>query len=309
VARDAPRRSYISSSFELRAFPSEPQDASCRCPHPNHQVNRRLEASISCGVGQYKWPLKCSSFSSLCSHQSPRLLRACGTMSPTTTIHQCVIPGAPRSAIVHDYSLESIAGMELDFRAALPQESPFAVGISIELAPVGPNINTLALATQDQVFRLSFQQTPSPAQKISVQRILDVQYLTGFEFPFTLVLLARTLGSNVSGYDLSTLKNGGIATPGELLSKSDPISFRSINELWDGGILRDIDAKAACTLEPDYALRAWFTAMCVTLTPHASLINHLYCSAAKMAIQDFPLGQRLSTQLINKRVRFLMSTL
>jgi hypothetical protein len=189
-------------------------------------------------------------------------------MSLTTTIHQRVIPGAPGSAIVRNYSLESIAGMELDFRAALPQEPPFAVGVSIELAPVGPSINTLALATQDQVFCLSFQQTPSPAQKMSVRRILDVQYLSGFEFPYTIVLLARTLGSNVSGYDLSTLKNGGIATPGDFFSKYDPISSRSINELWDGGILRGIDAKAAGTLEPDYALRAWFTAMCVTLTPH-----------------------------------------
>ena len=204
-------------------------------------------------------------------------------MSLTTTIRQCVIPGAPQSAIVRNYSIEAIAGMEEDFRAALPQEPPFAVGVSIELAPVGPNINTLALATQDQVFCLSFQQTPSLAQKMSVRKILDVQYLSGFEFPYTIVLLARTLGCNVSGYDLSTLKNGGITTPGDFFSsrihisgsmddattKDEPISSRSINELWDGGIMRGIDAKVAGTLEPDYALRAWLTAMCVTLTPHA----------------------------------------
>jgi hypothetical protein len=190
-------------------------------------------------------------------------------MSLTTTIRQCVIPGAPQSAIVRNYSLESIAEMELDFCAALLQEPPFAVGVSIELAPVGPNISTLALATQDQVFCLSFQRAPSPAQKMSVQKILDVQYLSGFEFPYTIVLLARSLGSNVSGYDLSTLKTGDIMTPGDFLYNYKPINSRSINELWDGGILRDIDAKAAGTLEPDYALRAWFTAMCVTLTPHA----------------------------------------
>ena len=187
-------------------------------------------------------------------------------MSLTTTIYQCVIPGAPRSATVRNYSLEAIAGMEVDFRAALPQEPPFAVGVSIELAPVGPNVNTLALATQDQVFCLSFQRTPSPAQKMSLRKILDVQYLSGFEFPYTIVLLARTLGSNVSGYDLSTLKNGGITMPGDFLCKDES---RSINELWDGGILRGIDAKATGTLEPNYALRAWFTAMCVTLTSHA----------------------------------------
>ncbi|SRR6266849_1530714 len=187
-------------------------------------------------------------------------------MSLTTTIHQGVIPRAPRSAIVRNYSLEAIAGMEVDFRAALPQEPPFAVGVSIELAPMGPNISTLALATQDQVFCLSFQRTPSPAQKMSVRKILDVQYLSGFEFPYTIVLLARTLGSNVSGYDLSTLNNGVITKPGDFFSKYESISSRSINELWDGGILRGVDTKAAGTLEPDYALRAWFTAMYVTLT-------------------------------------------
>jgi hypothetical protein len=196
-------------------------------------------------------------------------------MSLTTTIHQSEILGAPRSAIVRNYSLEAIAGMEVDFRAALSQEPPFAVGVSIELAPVGPNINTLALATQDRVFCLSFQRPLSPAQKMSVRKILDVQYLSGFEFPYTIVLLARTLGSNVSGFDLSTLKNGDITTPGDFLhSKNVSTSARSVNELWDGGILRDIDAKVTGTLEPNYALRAWFTAMCVTLTPHAFLTIH-----------------------------------
>jgi hypothetical protein len=158
--------------------------------------------------------------------------------------------------------------MEVDFRAALPQEPPFAVGVSIELAPVGPNIKTLALATQDQVFCLSFQRTPSPAQKKTMRKILDVQYLSGFEFPYIIVLLARTLGSSVSGYDLSTLKNGDI-TPGDFFYKYKSIPSRPINELWDGGILRGVDTKAAGTLEPNYALRAWLTAMCVTLTPHA----------------------------------------
>ena len=231
-------------------------------------------------------------------------------MSLTTTIHQSEIPGAPRTAIVRNYSLEAIAGMEVDFRAALSQEPPFAVGVSIELAPVGPNINTLALATQDQVFCLSFQRPLSPAQKMSVRKILDIQYLSGFEFPYTIVLLARTLGSNVSGYDLSTLKNDGISTPGDFLhSKDVSTSARSVNELWDGGILRNSDAKVIGTLEPDYALRAWFTAMCVTLTPHAFLTIHPCHRAAKMAIQDLPLGQRLSTQLIDNPVRLLMITL
>ena len=191
-------------------------------------------------------------------------------MSLTTTIHQYVILEAPQSAIVRNYSLEAIARMEVDFRAALPQEPPFAVGVSIELAPVGPNINTLALATQDQVFCLSFQpeRTPSLAQKESVRKILEVQYLSGFEFPYTIALLARTLGSNVSGYDLSTLKNGDITTPGDFFHKYKSIPSQPINELWDGGILRGIDAKAAVALEPNCGVRAWLTAMCVTLTPH-----------------------------------------
>ena len=198
-------------------------------------------------------------------------------MSLTTTIHQCVILEAPQSAIVRNYSLEAIARMEVDFRAALPQEPPFAVGVSVELEPVGPNINTLALATQDQVFCLSFQRTPSPAQKESVRKILEVQYLSGFEFPYTITLLARTLGSSVSGYDLSTLKNGAITTPGDFFrfyKYESTISSQSINELWDGGILRGIDAKAAVALEPNYALRAWLTAMCVTLTLHV-FFDHL----------------------------------
>ena len=231
-------------------------------------------------------------------------------MSFTTTIDQSVIPGAPPSAIVRNYSLEAITGMEVDFRAALPQNPPFAVGVSIELAPVGPNIKTLALATQGQVFCLSFQRTPSPAQKMSVRRILDVRYLSGFEFPYTIVLLAHTLGSNVSGYDLSTLKNGDITTPGVFFSKYESISSRSINELWDGGILRGIDAKATGTQEPNYALRAWFTAMCVTFTLLHTFFDHPSLhSAAEMAIQDLPLGQRLSTRFINKPVRLLTSEL
>jgi hypothetical protein len=69
--------------------------------------------------------------------------------------------------------------MELNFRAALPPE-PFAVGMSVKLAPVGPNIHTLALATEDQVFCLSLQQRPSREQKVTLQRLLNIQYLTGF---------------------------------------------------------------------------------------------------------------------------------
>jgi hypothetical protein len=193
-------------------------------------------------------------------------------MVSTTTIQQREIPEGPPSAVVRNYSLGAIAEMEADFHAALPPEPPFAVGVSIRLAPVGLRIHTLALATQNRVFCLSFQQPPSPAQKVALRKLLELQYLTGFEFPYTISLLAHALGSDVSGYDLSTLKNGDITTPGDFLhSKNVSVSARPINELWDGGMLRRSDANSTGTPEPDYALRAWFTAMCVTLTPLAIL--------------------------------------
>jgi hypothetical protein len=186
-------------------------------------------------------------------------------MSPPTTIRQREILGGPRSALVRNYSIGAIGEMEVDFRAALA-EPPFTVGVSIEVAPVGPDIRTLALATQDQVFVLSFRQPPSAAQREALAKLLKIQYLTGFELPYTIVLLAHALGSDVAGYDLSTLKFGDISTPGDFLhSKSVFVSARAINELWDGGIPR------SGTVEPNCALRAWFTAMCVTLTPHAFL--------------------------------------
>jgi hypothetical protein len=193
-------------------------------------------------------------------------------MSPTT-IDQSEIPGGPPSAIVRNYSLAAIVEMERDFRAALPPEPLFTVGVSIGLAPAGPSIHTLALATQNQVFCLSLKQPPSSAQKETLQKLfLNVQYLTGFELPYTITLLAHALGFNVLGYDLSTLKSGGITTPGDFLHwKNGSIFPRRINELWDGGMLGRSDANSTGTPEPNYALRAWFTAMYVTPTPFHSL--------------------------------------
>jgi hypothetical protein len=189
-------------------------------------------------------------------------------MSSTTTIHQREIIGGPRSAVVHNYSLGAIGKMEVDFRAALPLKPPFAVGVSIEVAPVGPDIRTLALATQDQVFCLSFQQPPSTAQSEALAKLLKIQYLTGFELPYTIVLLAHILGSDVAGYDLSTLKFGDISTPGDFFHSKNVFSARAINELWDGGIPRS-NPNSSGTVQPNYARRAWYTAMCVTLTPLA----------------------------------------
>jgi hypothetical protein len=102
---------------------------------------------------------------------------------------------------------------------------------------------------------------------VALRRLLKVQYLTGFELPYTIALLAHALGSDVSGYDLSTLIRGDIKTPGDFLhSKNVFVSARPINERWDGGTLRRSDPNSTGTPEPDHALRAWFTAMYVKLT-------------------------------------------
>jgi hypothetical protein len=184
----------------------------------------------------------------------------------TTRLHQSEIPGAPPSAVVRNYSLAAIAEMEVDVRATLPTESPSAVGVSIELALAGPRIQTLALATRDNVFCLSVPQPPSPSQRKTLQKLFSfIPYLTGFEFPYTIVLLAYLLGSNVAGYDLSTLstnsKRQDITTPGNFLySKSVSAMARRINNRWDGGIPRS-GARSAGAPRPNYALRAWFTAM------------------------------------------------
>jgi hypothetical protein len=92
--------------------------------------------------------------------------------------------------------------------------------------------------------------------------------------PYSVVLLAHALGIEVFGLDLSTLKNKGITTPGDFLNaKSVRVSSRNINELWDGGILRGRNPNSNGTPEPDYALRAWLTAMYITVTPLASFFD------------------------------------
>jgi len=196
-------------------------------------------------------------------------------LSKTTTLHQHEIPGEPRSVVIHHYSLGALAELEADFRAAIPSSPPCAVGVSIELAPVtvGPRIQTLALATRDKVFCLSLRQSPSPAQSKTLRELFsNIPYLTGFEFPLIIVLLAHTLGSNVTGYDLSTLafsKHKETATPGGFLnSKNQSAPVRRINERWDGDI-------SSGTPKPNYALRAWFTAMYVILLYQYSIPIHL----------------------------------
>lgn len=197
------------------------------------------------------------------SQQPPGIM-----LSKTTTLNQHEIPGEPRSAVVHHYSLGALAELEADFRAAIPSSPPCAVGVSVELAPVGPRIQTLALATRDKVFCLSLRQSPSPAQCKTLRELFsNISYLAGFEFPHIIVLLSHTLESNVTGYDLSTLalsKHRETVTPGGFLnSKNLSVDARRINERWDGDTLRSRETSSG-TPEPDYALRAWFTAMYVT---------------------------------------------
>jgi hypothetical protein len=188
----------------------------------------------------------------------------------TTTLQQYEIPGETRSAVSRHYSLTEVAEMEVDFRAAIPSKSPYAVGLSVELASVGPYIETLALAVRDQIFCLSLRQQLSPMQSRALQKLLsDIPYLTGFEMSHTIVLLAHTLGSDVAGYDLSTVaitaKPTDFTTPGDFLHCMSPsVCARRINERWDGGIRRHSSDSTGLP-DPNYALRAWFTAMYVTL--------------------------------------------
>src|SRR5712671_3585748 len=201
-------------------------------------------------------------------YQSSRgfMLAAAAT---TTTLRQFEIQRASQSAVVRTYSLATVAEMEADFRAALPHHPLFAVGMSIGLAPQGTRIQTLAIATRDKIFCLTLLKSPPPAQSQVLQKLFsDIQYLTGFEFPYTMVLLAHTLGSNISGYDLSTLtmqsKRGEITSPGTFINSKDASApARRINERWDGGIKRN-GTDSNGTPKPNYALRAWITAMCVT---------------------------------------------
>ncbi|KAH9956266.1 hypothetical protein BC827DRAFT_805145 [Russula dissimulans] len=206
----------------------------------------------------------------------------------TTTLHQSKIQRAPQSAVVRTYSLATVVEMEADFRAALPPHPLFAVGMSIGLAPEGTRIQTLAIATRDRIFCLSLSKPPPPAQSRVLQKLFsDIQYLTGFEFPYAMVLLAHTLGSDISGYDLSTLtmqlNRGDITSPGNFINSRDPSApVRSINERWDGGIKRNV-ADSNGIPNPNYALRAWFTAI-----------------AANMALNDLQSGQQLSTRFVDK---------
>lgn len=286
MERQASRRGQLNRFFFVRVTDRRPRkEVSSHCPkqrlashfvdeHPSVIAFRRPLSG--CGVRPFVPDFQRSRLLSSPVYQSPiaplSLLLFHGLrsvmLSTTTTLHQCEILGEPRSAVVRNYSPGALAEMKADFCAAVPQGPPFAVGVSIGLAQVGPRIQTLALATRDKVFCLTLQKPPSSAQIKTLRKIFsNIPYLIGFEFPYTIVLLAHALGADVSGYDLSTLsmtsKRGDITTPGDFLNLKDPsASARRINERWDGDILRS-DTNSTCP-KPDYALRAWFTTMYVT---------------------------------------------
>lgn len=199
-------------------------------------------------------------------------------MSSTTTLHQDVIPGQPSSVLVRKYSLEVVHKMKADLlHATLSQGAPCcAVGVSVGLTTSGAHIRSIVLATRDHVFHLVLHHQPTPAQKGILRRLLSkISCLTGFEFPYTVTLLAHTLGGVISGHDLSTItlnsKEQGIMTAGTLIrAGNSSASARRIDEQWDSGYLCS-DAKSTEAVEPDYCLRAWITAMCVSIFQYLCL--------------------------------------
>jgi hypothetical protein len=128
-------------------------------------------------------------------------------------------------------------------RAALSEGVPRVVGVSLALASSGPKIRGLALATCNQVFELALRHPPSKAQKRILRRLFTkIQNLIGFEMSYTIVLLAHTLGCDISGHDLSSLHFGSeapefyLTTPGTLIESIVPsVSRERINARWEKG--------------------------------------------------------------------------
>lgn len=188
----------------------------------------------------------------------------------STVIRQNEISVGPGSAEVHRYSLEKVGKMKADFlQAAASEDPPYVVGVSLELADSGPRIRTLALATPNHVFNLSLHRPPSQAQKRILRTLFSkVPHLTGFEFPYTIVLLAHALGCDISGHDLSTIDAGSMdpdsymQTPGTLIAGQVPLASRErINEQWENGLSCSDTKSKDDALKLKSAVRAWFTAM------------------------------------------------
>ncbi|KAF8483864.1 hypothetical protein DFH94DRAFT_690333 [Russula ochroleuca] len=184
-----------------------------------------------------------------------------------TILEQDEIPGQPSSATVREYALETLSEMKEDFiHATLSEDPSCVVGVSLGLARSGPHIRTLALATPANVFNLVLHRPPSPAQKRILRALFSkVPCLAGFELPYIIVLLAHTIGGEISGHDLSSAKFGSktsyMRMPGALIrSKVSSASAGCINERWERGMPCS-DTKSTHTLEPNHRVRAWFTAI------------------------------------------------
>ena len=176
-----------------------------------------------------------------------------------TIIEQDEIPGEPSSAVVREYSLETLSEMRTDFlHDALSEGAPGVIGVSLGLTSGGPHIRTLALATPDNVFDLAIRRPPSQAHKRILRTLFSkIPYLVGFELPYTIVLLAHTLGGAISGHDLSSVN----LMPGTLIESIVPsASAARINERWESDVPCS-DTEFADTPEPNHCVRAWFTAM------------------------------------------------
>jgi hypothetical protein len=148
------------------------------------------------------------------------------------------------------------------------------VGVSVELSQKGVCVRTLVLALRDQVFCLSLQPRLNVKQRQLLQELFsNIQYLAGFEMPYTIVLLAHFMGFNISGYDLTTTrvpdrtKLEGPMTPGGFWNSINPsVNAHRLNKRWDGGVTRG-KWNPSGTPRPNYAIRAWFTAMYVRSLP------------------------------------------
>ncbi|KAI0266501.1 hypothetical protein BC834DRAFT_132011 [Gloeopeniophorella convolvens] len=207
----------------------------------------------------------------LCNPSLPNTMSA-----KLTTIHQHLIPGAPRHATVHEYSLSAVSDMEVDFHAC----SRTVVGVAVELPADGARIHALALGTEDEVFLLLLGGgIPTPTQQSTIRRLLlEVQYLTGFEMVYSLFLLRPIVNLDLSGYDLSTVpinpNSGHLARPGGLIqSRNQDVSAEMVDGLWDS--------------PPDNAvsLRAWLTAI-----------------AGNLVLLDLRFEQPLDTGYIDERM-------
>ena len=213
----------------------------------------------------------------------------------TTTLQQCEILDGPRSAIAHHYSLTDLAELQADFHAAISSEDTYVVGVSVELAPKGACLRTLVLALRGQVFCLSLGQRPNVKQRQVLQELFsNIHYLTGFEMPYTIVLLAHFLGFNISGYDLTTTtiphrtKSRGSMTPGGFWNSINPsVNPHRVNKRWDGGITRG-KRNPSGTPRPNYAIRAWFTAMCVSSLPLLLLFADICFQGCRQGFAIYP---------------------